>query len=58
MCYESRFFRLWSKRKAQMGAPVESDVQRVRSIVAPIRPASEQETQRRKEVKREHEEVV
>jgi hypothetical protein len=58
MCYESRFFRSWPKRKAQKSAQVDSDVQPVRSTVTPIRPAPDQEIQRRREVKREHEEVV
>jgi hypothetical protein len=58
MCYERLFFKSWAKQKTQKRTEIPSDVQRVSPNIQPIRPVSRQETQGRKEVKREIEEIV
>jgi hypothetical protein len=58
MCYEERFFRLWTKRKAQKREEIKPEIRRARPDVQPIRPVPEREVTRRKEVEREFEEIV
>lgn len=57
MCYDERLFRSWltKARKRAKSAPVgEQD----RPRVVPLRPAPTYQTTRRKEVRRELEEIV
>jgi hypothetical protein len=57
MCYEFRLFKSRAK-KTQTSAQIESGVRRVGPNVQPIHPVREQDAQRRKEVKREFEEIL
>ena len=58
MCYDKRFLKSWAKQKVQKREQVKPEIERAHSDGQPIRPASESEITRRKEVEREFEEIV
>jgi hypothetical protein len=58
MCYDKRFLKSWAKQKVQKREQIKPEIERARSDRQPIRPASEREITRRKEVERELEEIV
>jgi len=58
MCYERILFESWAKQKVQKREQIKPEIERARSDGQPIRPASEREITRRKEVERELEEIV
>jgi hypothetical protein len=58
MCYDRIFLESWAKQKVQKRDQIKPEVERARSDVQPMHPASEPEMTRRKEVEREFEEIV
>jgi hypothetical protein len=58
MCYEQRLFRSWATQRAQKRKKNQPSTERDRSRVIPIRAAPTSETEPRKEMEREVEEVV
>jgi hypothetical protein len=58
MCYEHRFFRSWTKQKAQRHEEIKPEEVGAHPDVQPIRPAPEREITRSKEVEREFEKIV
>ena len=58
MCYDKRFLKSWAKQKVQKREQIKPEMERARSDGQPIRPVSEHEITRRKEVERELEEIV
>jgi len=58
MCYERILFESWAKQKVQKREQIKPEVESARPDVQPMYPASEREITRRKEVKREFEEIV
>lgn len=56
MCNEVSLFKLWPKRNAREREEIQSEMERARPKVQPIRPAAKLETVHRKE--REPDEVV
>jgi hypothetical protein len=58
MCYDKRFLKSWAKQKVQKRDQIKTEMERSRSEVQPIHPASEPEITRRKEVERVFEEIV
>jgi hypothetical protein len=57
MCYDKRFLKSWAKQ-VQKREQIKPEIERARSDGQPIRPASEREITRRKEVERALEEIV
>ena len=57
MCYDKRFLKSWAKQ-VQKREQIKPEMERARSDGQPIRPASEREITRRKEVERALEEIV
>jgi hypothetical protein len=58
MCYDKRFLKSWARQKVQKREQIKPEIERARSDGQPIRPASEREITRRKEVERELGEIV
>jgi hypothetical protein len=58
MCYDKRLLKSWAKQEVQNREQIKPEMERARPDVQPIRPASEREITRRKEVERELEEIV
>ena len=58
MCYDKRFLKSWAKPKVLQREQIKPEVERARSDIQPVHPASEREITRRKQVEREFEEIV